>query len=298
MYGKGHLNLTAMMGNYPRTEPLKTAQIKSDDFNLDFADIAVAQTGFKAVCNDLAYDVAELAIVTFLQAVAAGMPLVLLPFVMNGNFHHKSLICREDSDLEPADLQGRRVAMRSYTQTTPTWVRGILSDEYGVKIDTVKWLYKAPGHVAGYVEPGWVEQSDDPRALDDMLAAGAVDAILANGMAGKPGLRTLIPNPDQAAHEWHKRHHVVPINHMIVVRSELANERPEVVGQIYDMLIRARKSAGGSDLTEDGIMLQPAGYDAVAPALEMIMRFAREQSLIPEIYSVDKLFGSVLEAIG
>lgn len=298
MYGDVQLTLKAMMGTYPKTEALKSGSVAARAFTLDFAPIDTATQGFRQVCNDMAFDIAELAIMTYLQAVAAGKPLTLLPFVMNGNFHHKSLIVREDSRLTPDALEGRRVAMRSYTQTTPTWVRGILTDEYGIRMDKVDWMSRQPGHVAGYVEPAWVTQSDDPRPLDQMLKDGDVDAILASGMAGKPGLRTLIADPAAAQAAWYDRHGLVPINHMVVVHSELVRQRPEVIAEIYDMLLKSREMSGGAETTPEGVVLQPAGFDAVRPALEMAIRLAHEQELIPERFPVEALYGDVVQALG
>src|SRR5438067_13935052 len=59
------------------------------------------------------------AIVTYLQARTYNKALVLLPFVVTGNFHHKSIAYNaEKGDLTPADLAGRRVGVRTYSQTT------------------------------------------------------------------------------------------------------------------------------------------------------------------------------------
>jgi 4,5-dihydroxyphthalate decarboxylase len=296
VYGQGKLRLSAMMGTYPKTAPLKDGTLASDALALDFASIETAQKGFKQAVNDLAFGVSEIAIVTFLQAYAAGRPLLLLPFVMNGNFHHKSVLCRADDDLQPGDLAGRKVAMRSYSQTTPTWVRGILSDEYGVDIEKVRWLSQESGHVAGYEEPEWVSRIDGGLSLEEMLLAGEVDAILASGLAGKPGIRTLLPDPEKARKDWYARHHVVPINHMVAIRRELAGERPDLVREIYRLLLEAKARASGG-VSPDGIELQPAGFEAVTPAIEMVARFAHEQRLIPQAYKVEKLFGDVSQAL-
>lgn len=297
MYGTGKLRLSAMMGTYPKTEPLKDGTLASDAMELAFAPIDTAQKGFKQVVNDLAFDVAEVAIVTFLQAYAAGRPLLLLPFVMNGNFHHKSVLCRAGDGLQPGGLAGRKVAMRSYSQTTPTWVRGILSDGYGVEIDKVRWLSQESGHVAGYEEPSFVTRIDGGLSLEEMLLSGEVDAILANGLAGKPGIRTLLPDPEAERKAWYGRHHVVPINHMVCVRAELARERPDLVREVYRLLLAAKAQASGG-VSAEGIELQPAGFDAVTPAIEMVTRFAHEQKLIPARYPVERLFGEVSRALG
>jgi 4,5-dihydroxyphthalate decarboxylase len=297
MYGNGHLRLSTMMGTYPKTKPLKSGTVAPPSCELAFDDVDVAQKAFKAAVRDLKYDVTEIAIVTFLQAFAAGKPYVLLPFVMNGNFHHGSILKRAGDKLDPGALVGRRAAMRAYSQTTPTWVRGILSDDYGVKVESVRWLSQEGAHVADYREPSWVQTVDSASSLEEMLLSGDVDAIIASGLGGNPKLEPLIPEPRKAALAWYTRQHVVPINHMVAVRRELAEARPDIVKDIYAALKESRR-AGDNSPAGDGPNLQPFGFQAVRPAVEMIVRYAAEQRLIPESYPVESLFGKVLEAVG
>lgn len=72
------------MGDYSNTLALKRGEIRPSGFVFDFADVKVPNTAFKDVVRYLKYDVAELAIVTYLQAKAYGKPLVLLPAVVVG----------------------------------------------------------------------------------------------------------------------------------------------------------------------------------------------------------------------
>jgi 4,5-dihydroxyphthalate decarboxylase len=298
MYEGDQLRLSAMMGTYPKTDPLKKKILTSALFDLDIAPVDVAQKAFKALVRESKFDVSEVAIVTYLQAFAAGKPYVLLPFVMNGNFHHKSLICRSDAQIDPRNLSGRKIAMRAYTQTTPTWVRGILTDEYGMRLDSVQWLSQEGAHVAGYTDPPWVQQLDSSLSLEQMLIAGEVDAIMAGGgVSDDPRIRPLIPNPREAALAWYAQHKIVPINHMITVRTELAQERPDVVRELYRLLRESRNAGEKKPTHSDGIDLQPFGFEAVTPAVEMVTRFAAQQRLIPEQYPIEKLFGPVLEAL-
>jgi 4,5-dihydroxyphthalate decarboxylase len=297
MYEDDYLHLAAMLGTYPKTGPLKHKTLTSPLFDLEFAPVDVAQQAFKAVVRDLKYDVAEIAIVTFLQAFAAGKPYVLLPFVMNGGFHHKSIFCRTDAQLKAEDLSGKRIAMRAYTQTTPTWVRGILCDDYGLRLESVRWFSQEGAHVADYVDPPWVQQLDSNVKLEQMLIAGDVDAIIAGGgLSSDPRIHPLLPHPKEAALAWHARHEAVPINHMVAVRQELAEARPDVVREIFRLLQESRR-LGDNRPGLDGIDLQPTGFEAVAPAVRMIVRFAVEQKLIPDTYPVEALFGPVLRAI-
>jgi 4,5-dihydroxyphthalate decarboxylase len=87
----GALALSTLLGSTPFAAPLKNGALRPSLFTFAFADIATAQNGFKALVRDGAYDIAECAIVTLLQAKAYGKPLVLLPFVVNGLFHDYAL---------------------------------------------------------------------------------------------------------------------------------------------------------------------------------------------------------------
>jgi len=82
------LKLHTMLGNYPNTKALKSGEIKSDLVDFDFVEVKVANTLFKKVVRDAAYDFAELAIVTYLQARAYGKPYVLLPATIVGRGQH------------------------------------------------------------------------------------------------------------------------------------------------------------------------------------------------------------------
>lgn len=288
--------LSTMMGTYPKTVPLKDRRLTSPQVDLQFAPVDVAQKAFKAVVRDHAFEVAEVAIMTFLQAFDAGAPYLLLPFVMNGGFHHKSILCREDSDLRPGQLAGKRVAMRAWTQTTPTWVRGLLTHEYGIALPDVQWLSQEGAHVANYQEPAWVTRIESDRNLEQLLRAGEVDAIIAGGgLSGEPGLRPLITSPSDAALAWHVRTGVVPINHVVAMRRDAVAAYPEAVAAVYALLVRARETAPGTKQSE--VDLQPHGFAALQAALEMAISLAFEQKLISRSYSVAELYGSVSELL-
>ena len=79
----------------------------------------VANNLFKQVVREAKYDVAELAIATYLQAKAYGKPYVLLPAVLvSRGQHHTIAYNPERGPLKPSDLNGKRVGVRAYTVTT------------------------------------------------------------------------------------------------------------------------------------------------------------------------------------
>ena len=131
---KEALKLNVMVGDYPNTVALIQGKVRSDRLQLNFAEAKVPHDHFKRVVKG-EFDVAELAIMTYLQAIGYGRPLVALPVVLHGRFQHAQIAYNADrGTLTPADLHGKRVGVRTYPQTTPTWVRGILQNDYGVDL--------------------------------------------------------------------------------------------------------------------------------------------------------------------
>ncbi|QIL83103.1 hypothetical protein G7047_26540 [Diaphorobacter sp. HDW4A] len=287
------IQLKAMFGTYPKTAPLKAGQMKSDIVQLDIAPVDTAQTAFKDVVRGHQFDVAELAVVTYLLAFDAGHRYLLLPFVMNGAFHHKSIYARADDAFGPEELKGKRVAMRSYSQTTPTWVRGILHDEYGVKSADVEWWSQQGAHVAEYKDPEWVRSMDKALSLEEALLAGQVDAIIAGGaIENKDKLRHVIDAPQDAAKAWSARTSVVPINHVVVVKEALAKSHPEAVMETYRMLIESRAQAGEMPAPSSRD-LQPFGFDALNLSLRKVIDYAYDQQMIKKRYAPEELYGDV-----
>src|ERR1700754_4739457 len=82
------MRLRTLLGDHPGTAALKDGSIRSDSVTLDFADYPPTHKGFKPMVREQAFDVSELAIVTYLMAKSFGKPMVLLPDVVVARFQH------------------------------------------------------------------------------------------------------------------------------------------------------------------------------------------------------------------
>jgi len=285
------------LGDYPNTLALKRGDLKPAGSTFAFADVKTPHTAFKRAVRDLEFDICELAIVTFLMAKAHSKPLVLLPAVIFGRLPHKYLMYNpERGPLSPRDLEGKRVAIRSSSVTTVTWIRGILARDYGVDLGKVSWVVFEDAHVAEYRDPPNVERAPEGRTIVDLLLSGDVQAgVVAEGAGSDPRLRTLIPDADAAAEEWHKRTGVLPINHMVAIRSSVSRDRPEAVREFYRLLVESKKAAG---LPAPGKLdTSPMGLAANRHNLEIAIDFVYTQGLIPRRYTVDELFDDVTRAL-
>jgi len=288
--------LSAAFDDYPHTLPLKRGEIKSPRLALTFSDIKPANRFFKPMVRELKFDVSEMAIATYVQAKAYGKPLVLLPATMMGRFQHGTILCRASHPLRPTDLVGKRVGVRSYSQTTAVWVRGILQNDYGVDVDRVRWVTFEDGHVAEYREPAGVERAPGSKNLLDMLRAGELDAAIYGADLPKdPTLTSVIPAPEAAALAWYARHKIVPINHMVVVTEKLAISDPGAVREIYRLLLLGKQAAGLPRAGE--IDFLPFGVSACRPALQAVIGYAWQQSLIPRKIEVEDLFDGTTRAL-
>ena len=97
--------LKTLIGDYPVTKQFQT---HTERFEFARYQGSVA-TQFKRVVRNLEFDVAELAITTFLMAKAAGKPYRLLPAVVLARMQHARLV--RDAGrrmLAPRDLEGRQ----------------------------------------------------------------------------------------------------------------------------------------------------------------------------------------------
>src|SRR5436190_1307423 len=111
--------LTTAIGSYPHTLPLKDGRVTSSRLCLEHKEVVPANRAFRPMVNQLAYDVSELALVTLLLARDFARPLVGVPVVLMQQSAYGMLMVRPDSQLRsPKDLQGCRVGVRAYTQTT------------------------------------------------------------------------------------------------------------------------------------------------------------------------------------
>ncbi len=270
-----------------QTIPIKEGVLTDPDIRLNFTEYKPITKAFDVMIADLCFDVCEMAVGTFLQAIDAGKPLKLLPIVMGGEFHHGSIWCDPESGLRPEDLKGKRVGVRAYTQTTGLWVRGILAEQFDVPSSAVTWVTTEAPHVAEYECPSNVELMEGAD-LQEMVRNGELAAVIMGSKQGGPkGLKKLIPNPDEAAAEWYEKHHVVPANHMVVVKDDTD---PMVVKKVYDLLCRGLDQAYPAKERKEPFALK-YGVDNVWGAVELAMRYSLEQELTTRMFAREEVFG-------
>jgi 4,5-dihydroxyphthalate decarboxylase len=192
---------------------------------------------------------------------------VLLPVVLAARFQNGALLRRTADGFGPGDLAGRRIGVRAYSQTTALWLRGTLLEEQGLRADQVRWITFEDAHVASYRDPPWAERAPAGSDMLAMLREGQLDAaIFGNDLPSARDLATVFPDPDGAGRVFLKRHRFMPVNHMVVVRAEVAR-RDGMIGYLRDAFQRA-----GNPF--------PSSRAALDPVVALALRYATEQGLL------------------
>ena len=299
------LTLNVAVANYGHTKALQDGSVKSDKVALEHIEVSPITTAFRRMVRGLEYDVAEMALSTYLCALSYQKPMTALPVFVLRRFEHGGIVYNTKSGIKsPADLAGKRVGVRSYTLTPGVWVRGILRSAYGVDLDQVTWVLVGDEHVEEYVAPANVVSAPPGSDLTAMLLAGEVDAAIGAGNVDSPEVQPLIPDARKAAIDYYNSSGVYPISHTVVVKSDLLQDNPWLAEELFSLFQGAKEQylgglAGGQE-TGDQAMREmqqvigddplPYGVAANRQTVERFIQFNVEQKIIPQAVAVDDIF--------
>jgi 4,5-dihydroxyphthalate decarboxylase len=285
------MHLRTLLGTHAGTAALKDGSIKSASVALDFTEFSPTNRGFKPMVREQAFDVSELAIVTYLMAKSFNKPMVLLPSVVVARFQHAFAVYRAElGDLKPRDLEGKRVGIRSFTTTTGAWLRGILANDYGVDLNSIDWVTFEDAHVTEFRDT--TKRAPPGTQIIEMLLEGKLDAVLGEKVE-RPGLKPLFPNVAAEEKSWFAKHGVVPINHMVVVSQKLSSEHPDAVREVFRLL----QESAARGRAENPAAVPSYSADEMRRSLELIIQYTAQQGLIPRAFAVDELFDDLTRSL-
>jgi len=280
------IRLRTLLGDHPGTAALKSGALKSDLVEFDFVDYSPTNKGFKPMVREAAFDVSELAIVTYLMAKSFDKPMVLLPNVLMARFQHgHALYNAKRGTLKPVDLNGKRVGIRSFTTTTGAWLRGILANDYGVDLNSIDWVKFEDAHVAEFKDT--TKRAPAGKQIVQMLVDGELDAVLGE-KSEHADLKPLFADVAAEEKAWAAKHSIVPINHMVVVSQRLCEKNPDAVREVHRLLVESAQASPAAPRFTTVEMRR---------SLELIVGYTAQQGLIPRAFSVDELFDDVTRAL-
>ena len=285
--------LKLFFGDHPSVMPIKNGDIAVPGADLEFIHYEATHDAFKPMVNGQAFDVCEMAMTTLVMAKGYGRPLHMLPAVMIGRLQQPFASVNANVEMSsPADIAGKRIGVRSFAQTTVTWLRGILKEEYGADLDSAHWISFEDGHIPEAPDPS--ERAPAGKKMNQMLFDGELDIVL--GLkSDDPRVRPLIPNPQAAAQAWYDKHQCFAINHVVAVTEDMVANHMDLLVEFYGALKKGKASVP----QPEGPDPKPMGFDGVRNSLDLLITYANSLGLLPgPIRAEDLIDPRIREAIG
>ena len=300
------LILRTAIGTYGHTTPLKDGSVTSKMFDMEHIEVSPVTSIFRRMVRGLEFDVAEMALSTYICARAHGKAFTGIPIFLTRAFYHGGIVCHARSGVSsPKGLEGKRVGVRSYTLTPGVWTRGILQTEYDVDLGSVTWVLSGDEHVAEFVAPDNVVSSPNSD-LAEMLLSGEIDAAIGAGYVDSPDVYPLFSEPDEADAAWHRKTGVYPVSHMLVVKDAALEANGGLAEELFDVFKTAKapymeqlRSGSASNPADHALLKMgemvggdpvPYGFESSRKTLETFIGFNVEQGVIPRKVDADELF--------
>jgi 4,5-dihydroxyphthalate decarboxylase len=190
-----------------------------------------------------------------------------IPVFLSRAFRHSAIFVRTDRGIaSPADLKGKRVGTPEYFTTMLVWMRGLLSDEYGIKPSDLRWRlgpleqpasapspHLGPTRSAADVD---IEAIPAGKTLAGMLAGGELDAVFSarppscfrhaaplQTADGREAVARLFPDYRAAEQAYYRKARVYPLMHAVGIRNSLVEQHPWMAGSLLHAFAKAKEIA-------------------------------------------------------
>ena len=282
--------------------------VSSPEAPLVFVDEPVLVNGFRKMVRTLEFDIAEMALTTYITAKEHGVAFTALPVFLVRDFHHGATqVLRANSARPVPDLAGGRIGInRGYTVTTGVWGRAALA-QAGLDLESVTWVCSGDEHVAEYTPPSNVIRAPEGRTLEEMLLEGELDAVVGANIT-HPDVVPIFEAPDDAAAQVLRQSGVFPINHLVVIRDDLLKENPGLAQSVFTLFAEAKRRyverlrTHPDDSRQDRILSRvmeitgndplPYGIEPNRATLEALIDTAVSQHIIHDRPAVEDLFAA------
>jgi 4,5-dihydroxyphthalate decarboxylase len=202
-------------------------------------------------------DITEMSVSSYIMELSRGdSKYTAIPAFVSRAFRHSGFLARAGSGINsPTDFAGRRIGVPEYQMTAALWMRGILSDEFGVDGRGIHWRTGALDEgirrerLELALPPGMVvEPIEDGDTLQDMLLRGEIDGLLAPKppkafLSGNPDIVRLIPDFETVERAYYQKTGFFPIMHLIGIRKTIVDSNPWLPRALYDGFVQARDLA-------------------------------------------------------
>ena len=289
--------LSLAIGDYPHTNAFRVRKLEST--SIDFVEVNnPVPTYFRRMIRDGEFDICEMGITTYFAAMKCGADFVGLPIFTTTGYPFKNIVINTAANVESVkDLEGKRVAARTYTVTAVVWARGLLQQLFDLDIDNVTWVINDFEHTKEFEWPRNVELLEGAD-LSAMIDSGEVAAGVGIYRGEGDNVKPLFVDPLTLEQICFEETQIFPLNHCLMVKRELLESSESALSEIYHAFDATRQSyfdatpaSGGAS---QGQQWAPPpleyGVSANRAALDALRSISIEQQILPEHYQLDDLF--------
>jgi 4,5-dihydroxyphthalate decarboxylase len=319
--------LTIGTYRYEHTEALFDGRVRIDGVDATLETEPLVSDLFRHMLEGR-YDIAELGLTYFLRTFdLESAPFLALPVFPNRNFRHSAIFVNTEAGIEkPQDLAGKTIGeFALFGHDAGVWPKGILSDEYGVRVDQCRWVVGGTDHPVPAFD--WLPQpvpdgvrvrhAADGQTLGAMLESGEIDALISVDvpqalLRGSTRIARLFPDYEEVERDYYRRTGIFPPMHLVAVRKELAH-RTEVLRSVYRAFVEAKdlaERAHREDARKQHMSLVtpwfsslfernrallgedwwPYGLGANRKAVDTFLRYHHEQGLSRRLLTSEDIF--------
>ena len=136
-------------GQYDRMWPLFSGEVRPEGIDLNCIPIENPREVFDRMGRG-EFDVSEFGATEFVIRMSSGKcPFVAIPVFPSRAFRHGFITVHRRANIRTAkDFEGKRIGVPLYRQAAALYIRGLLQHEYGVKLESIRWVQgavNAPG---------------------------------------------------------------------------------------------------------------------------------------------------------
>ena len=127
-------------GEYDRIRAIRDGLVKVEGCAVTYHVVEPNQLFVRNLKNQ-EFDVSEMSFSTYISLRDQGKAhYTAIPVFLSRAFRHSAIFVRTDRGIaSPTDLRGKHVGTSEYFTTMLVWMRGLLSDEYGIKPSDLRW---------------------------------------------------------------------------------------------------------------------------------------------------------------
>ena len=324
----GQLELTFAGNSFDHVKALIDGRVQIEGCTAQFQPGRIGDLNTHLFSGPQTLEVAEIGLAPFMLAYANDdfRDYSLIPVFPLRMFRHKSIFIHADRGINrPEDLKGRKVGTPGYSSTSLTWIRGMMSDEYGVKPEDIEWVVSAndsSAKLAGKksaqedVVPEGISITTGPQGKDesDLLLDGDVDALFhavepTAYVEGHPSVKRLFDDPRATERQYFAKTGIFPIMHAVAIRNDLIDANPWLPEAVFSAYSRSKQMEYeamktrwvmgtlpwyGQELEETrnvmGANFWPYGIEPNTKTLNALFQYSYDQGLAKKRLQVEDLF--------